>query len=295
MVTPPTLQIDRSLHRSLRLFGQDRLRWLDEAASLGPLVNLKVGPANTWIVTDPDIARTLLVTDAEQWRRPPSAVVPIRLGVGENLFTQSDKHWSLVQPSLSPAFRKRTLAPRLAGVSHIIEQHTAAIRRNQSIDLEVLANRIALAVAAWVLFGEELATERADELAAHNREVVQWVGKRIGQVRSVVPFAVGAEARRMKRHRAVLDTYAEEVIMRARHSPRNPDSVLAALLGARPNGAPMSERALRGHVLGLLLAGNETTSTALSWALVHGAQNPTEWANQRSRPATSPRASGGPK
>ena len=65
MVTPPTLQIDRSLRRSLRLFGQDRLRWLDEAASLGPLVNLKVGPANTWIVTDPEIARTLLVTDAE--------------------------------------------------------------------------------------------------------------------------------------------------------------------------------------------------------------------------------------
>ena len=284
MVTPPTLQIDRSLRRSLRVFDRDRLRWLDEAASRGTLVNLKLGPASTWIVTDPDIARTVLVTDAEQWRRPPSAVIPIRLGVGENLFTQSDKHWSILQPLLSPVFRKRTLAPRVANLSHVIGQHTSGIQRGQSIDLEALTNRIALAVASWVLFGEELATERADELAGHNREVVAWVGERIGQLRSIVPFATGSKARWMKRHRAALDRYADEVITRARRSPPDPDSVLAALLNARPNGSALREGALRGHVLGLLLAGNETTSTALSWAMVHGARNPTQWAKVRTDP-----------
>jgi 4-methoxybenzoate monooxygenase (O-demethylating) len=44
---------------------------------------------------------------------------------------------------------------------------------------------------------------------------------------------------------------------------------------------------LRGHVLGLLFAGNETTAAALAWALVHGARQPTEWAKVRSDPTNA--------
>ena len=40
-----------------------------------------------------------------------------------------------------------------------------------------------------------------------------------------------------------------------------------------------------GHVIfGLLLAGNETTAAALSWVLVHAAQNPAMWAELRGEP-----------
>ncbi len=282
MVTPPTLQIDRSIRRSLRLFDDDRLRWLDEAAALGPLVNLKLGFANTWVVTDPDLARTVLVTDAGRWRRPPSATIPIRLAVGENLFTQSDADWRLLQPLLSPAFRKRTLAPRLADLPGIIGEQTALVRLDTPVDLEGLTNRIALVAAAWVLFGEELSADRAEEIVAHQQQMVAWIGARLGQVRGIVPFALGAKAREMRRHHAALDTYANEVITRAKRSRRNADDVLSALVEARPNGNPLSEGALRAHVLGMLFAGNETTAAALGWALVQGARHPTEWAKVRS-------------
>ena len=39
-------------------------------------------------------------------------------------------------------------------------------------------------------------------------------------------------------------------------------------------------------MLGLFLAGNETTAAALAWAVVHGASNPDEWAKVRADPAT---------
>ena len=288
MVTPPTLQIDRSLRRALRSFDSDRLRWLDEATALGPLVALKLGPAKAWVVTDPDIARTVLVTESDRWSRPRSAVVPIRLGVGENLFTQSDEHWATIQPSLSPAFRKRTLAARLAELPALIEQHTSTIRVGEATDLESLTNRIALAVAARVLFDDDLDPTRADELVAHQREVVAWVGERIGQVRSVIPVAIGASARRMRAHRAALEAYADEIIARGRHTAPAADGVLAALLGTRPSGSPLDPQALRGHVLGLLFAGNETTAAALAWALVNGARNPTSWSALRTDPRQAP-------
>ena len=39
-------------------------------------------------------------------------------------------------------------------------------------------------------------------------------------------------------------------------------------------------------MLGLLLAGNETTAAALSWALVHAARDPEAWAKVRDEPDT---------
>ena len=36
---------------------------------------------------------------ASSWTRPPATLVPIRVGVGENLFTQSDKAWAKLQPA----------------------------------------------------------------------------------------------------------------------------------------------------------------------------------------------------
>src|SRR5690349_11749051 len=110
----PELQIDRSALRSLRRFDADRLGWLDRTAALGPVVSLRMGRLRTWVITDPDIARTMLVTDAATWTRPPATVVPIRLAIGENLFTQADKAWAALQPEVAPSLRKRALDARLA-------------------------------------------------------------------------------------------------------------------------------------------------------------------------------------
>ena len=87
----------------------------------------------------------------------------------------------------------------------------------------------------------------------------------------------------MKQHRAALNAYADEVITRA-GSAHAGDDVLGALLAARPGGKQLTPDELRGHVLGLFLAGNETTAAALSWAVVHGAQHPDEWAALRRDP-----------
>jgi cytochrome P450 len=80
----------------------------------------------------------------------------------------------------------------------------------------------------------------------------------------------------MRRSQAVLNAYADDVIAKAKSGPRD-DDVLGALLSARTGGKELSPAAQRGQVLGLLLAGNETTTAALLWTLVHGARTPEAW------------------
>jgi cytochrome P450 len=284
------LTIDRSIPRALRAFDSDRLRWLDEAAALGPLTALRFGRVRTWVLSDPDLVRQMLIGDAASWERPPAAVIPIRLGVGENLFTMPDDAWETLQPQVAPAFRKRALDERLSNMTPIIESSIAALGHDRTFDAELMMGALALRLAAWVMFGEQLEHDRAVVLAGHQRAVVTWVGKRLGQLRGLLPFTVGAAAREMRGHRRVLEEYSDEVLhrvdTRAYDISRGDETDVGALLvRAKDRSNPLSAGSRRSHVLGLLLAGNETTAAALSWALYNGARHPTEWASLGEAPS----------
>lgn len=275
----PEVVVHRRLGKALQLFDQDRLRWLDEAAHAGPIACLRFGVGRAFVVTDPDIARSMLIGDSPAWTRPAAVRTPIRLAVGDNLFAASDTVWATIQPSLSPAFRRRALAERIEAADDIVDDEIAHLPLGRTIDLDLAMGRIALIYAAWVLLGERMDRDRADLIAAHQQDVIAWVAGRIGSLTSAVPLALGRPSRRMRPHAAVLTEYANEVIDNrlARPDSATPD-VLDALLAARPNGRRLEPGPLASHLLGLLLAGNETTAAALSWALVHAAAYPQQWA-----------------
>ena len=280
------VRIDRSLFRALRSFNADRLRWLDKAAEAAPLAQLRFGPVRTWSVTDPDLARQMLITDAASWERPPAALIPIRLGIGENLFTMPDDAWEILQPQVAPAFRKRALDDRLTSMQTIIDDAVATIPRNRPFDVELTMGVLALRLAAWVLFGDHLDPERALALATHQQQVVTWVGHRLGQLRGIIPFTFGRDARTMRAHQSELTTYADELLDRLRSADNventdQVDDVGGLLIRAKIGGRPISKDDQRMQVLGLLLAGNETTAAALSWAIVNAARHPDEWARLR--------------
>ena len=281
-VSTAEIRIDRSILRALRSFDADRLQWLDKATAAGPLTSLRFGPVRTWVVTDPDLARHMLISDAASWERPPAAIVPIRLGVGENLFTMPDDAWENLQPQVAPAFRKRALESRLSSMGSIIADEVAAIPRDRPFDVELAMGTMALRLAAWVLFGDRLDHARAEVLAAHQQQVVTWVGHRLGKLRSVVPWTNGRAAREMRVHQGALNAYADEIVARLGQEDAV-DDVGGLLTRAKDGATPLSAKDKRSHVLGLLLAGNETTAAALSWAMVNGARHPHEWARLRDK------------
>ena len=253
---------------------------------MGEIVGLRFGmftPA--YILNDPEVARSMFIAGAKSWRRPPATVVPIRLALGENLFTQSDRDWALLQPVLAPDFRKRALEPRLAEVGALVEDEVAALPFDTDIDFDQAMGRIALMVATWVLFGEHLERSRADELVAHQRVVIDWLAKRIGSSQAMVPFDVGRHGRHMRAHRAAIEAYANEIIESRQRSGSAKDDVLTALLAAKPGGRALTPIELSRQVLGLFGAGNETTAAALCWAIVYGASHHREWAALRQDPA----------
>lgn len=70
------------------------------------------------------------------------------------------------------------------------------------------------------------------------------------------------------RHRAEVDRLLYEEIAAHREDPAGREDILAALLAARDEqGQALSDVELRDQIVTLLLAGHETTTTALAWCL----------------------------
>src|SRR3978361_1653685 len=134
MLAAPELKVHRSMRRALRQFDTDRLHWLDAAMAKGPLVALRLGPVTTWVVTDPTVARTILVNDSGSWTRPPALRVALRVGVGNNGFSQTGKGRSRMQPLVAPAFRKRALESRLSEMGALIDDEVSALPFDTTID-----------------------------------------------------------------------------------------------------------------------------------------------------------------
>ena len=136
-----------------------------------------MGPVKTWVVTDPDVARTMLVTrrvvvdapaggrraDAGRRRREP--VHAVGQGVGAA---------SALGRAGVPA--SKALESRLADLDALIDDEVDAIPLDTTVDLELAMGRIALVLAAWVLLGEELdADARRGDRASSTR------GRRLGR------------------------------------------------------------------------------------------------------------------
>src|SRR5215208_2717646 len=117
-----------------------------------------------------------------------------------------------------------------------------------------------------------------DRLAASLRRLVSWT---TDLRRSLVFSFLGPDAlmrlRGFRRQLAEVDEQLLAEIARRRDAPDLPDrtDILSLLLQARnEDGTALTDRELRDELMTLLVAGHETTSAALSWALMELAREP---------------------
>ena len=272
----PKLTVDRSFLRGLAAFNRDRLRWLDEAAALGPLAGLRFGQVTSWVMTDLDLARRVLITEAGYFVRPLNFRRPTSMAIGANLFTESQEQWEAIGPHLSPQLHGAAVTRRLETARNLIADDVSHWPSGVPIDLDEACSRLVLRAACLLLFDYELDHDRANTMVHHQRALMAWMGDRIGRPISVVPFVSGRSGREMRMHREAFYSGIKEII-RHRKSDPDQDTVMSALLSVRRRGSALSERALCGHVAGLVGAGNDVTGASLTWALVHGAQHPDEF------------------
>ncbi|MFE1955410.1 cytochrome P450 [Streptomyces sp. NPDC059524] len=222
-------------------------------------------------------------------------VANLRPLAGDGLFTayNHEPNWQLAHDVLAPGFSRDAMAgyhPLMLDVAgQLMSAWDASEAAGRSVDVPVDMTKLTLETIARTGFGYDFGSfERDFDQEGPHPFISAMVGAlSFAQRRNVVPPLLsvllrGAE-RRNAADRAYLNRTVDEVIAARRAAGDGPGDLLDRMLEvAHPEtGERLTPENIRRQVITFLVAGHETTSGALSFALHYLAQHPDVLAKAR--------------
>jgi cytochrome P450 len=230
--------------------------------SYGRLAQFDLGPVETYLALAPSVVETVLVSRADDFRKPDLGGADVDALFGDGLLTSDGDTWRENRRRAAPAFA----ADRLRGLTDRIAAHAERTVEGwspgQVVDLEAELTRLTLSVICDLMFGVDLPDERIETV----REALVPVGRRfeLDPVRLALPDWVPTPGdREFAAAVADLEEVVAEIVDRRRADSGGTD-LLSILLSARADGDVDRER-VRDEVMTTLLAGHDTTALALAY------------------------------
>ena len=276
--TPRPLQTIRWIARPAAMMDDCRRRY-------GDMFTLRIAHEGTWVfLADPEAVKQVFTGDPRVLHAGEANVVLLpMLGHHSVLLLDEAAHMSQRKLMLPPFHgeRMRGYEQTMAEVAReeierwsLGEPH--AVRpATQAITLEVIMRTV---------FGVQDG-ERRERLRRALREALEWGSdpRRMALLATLGPQRV-ARAPMFRNVREPADEliYDEIRLRRDADDLEERDDVLSLLLQARhEDGSPMSDDELRDELMTLLVAGHETTASALAWAVERLVRHPQVLARAR--------------
>lgn len=250
---------------------RDPLQGLQNLARThGDVAEFWVGRRRVVYVGDPAIIEDLLVRRRDATIKDP-VTRELSNVLGNGLVTSDGAHWKKQRRAIAPSFRPRQLEGYAAAMVRSAEECMPA---NGESDVHVAMSKATLHIVIRTIFGAEPTDEAGSVGVLVERLMDAFITEQRTGWRFMPKWVPASHRREVERTRAELDTVIFGLIERARHETTG-DSLLARLLAARDDaGGGMTDTELRDELVTLFLAGHETTSLWLSFAIWMLAEHP---------------------
>ena len=229
---------------------------------------------NSFILNTPDAIRHVLVDNYENYTRTPAAIRVLRPVLGEGLLIAEGRAWKHQRRTLAPAFTPRAVAPL---VPHMIAATDATIAKLQAasadpVDLRAAMQRMTLEIAGRTMFSFGM-----DRHGAALRDFMMEYGQRLARphfLDLLLPLGwPSPQDFSRARFRKRWTQFVAILMAERRAAGKNegaPPRDLFDLMGAArdpESGVAFTDEQLGDQVATMILAGHETTATALFWSL----------------------------
>jgi cytochrome P450 len=251
----------------------------------GDVVKLVVGPPGVrfdlYCVFHPDGVKAVLAGSREGYSKGNRFYQQIAQSFGWGLLTSEGELWRRQRRLVQPLFTRR----QIAAYAELMAEEAAAVagrwdratRNGWSVDANAEMVGLALRVVGRAIFGDDVARAGAvldSAFPVLNRHTFR---------RAMSPLAPPAswptpDNRRAARARRALYEVVDELIAHRQRAGADGEDLLSRLLLARDpdTGEAMDLQQVRDEALIFLLAGHETTSTALTFTLHLLGRHPSE-------------------
>jgi cytochrome P450 len=239
----------------------------------GPITRLVLGPKwllpNVVMIASPQGARDLLGRNDEVTDRGrATTMIEMRALMGGNLLNLPHERWLPRRRALQPMFTKHQV-PRYAGhMARAAHDLVDGWRDGAFVDLDSECRKLTLRALGRSVLGLDL-DDRAEEVGAALGVSLTWVADR--GTRPVNPPRWLPTRGQRAAHRAneTLHRLAAEILHAVRTNPDREAPLVRALIQAidPETGRPLPDDEICHELVLFMLAGHDTTSTTLTYAL----------------------------
>jgi cytochrome P450 len=220
-------------------------------------------------VSSPQGAHDVLArTDAFAERAATPIALELRRLVGDNLLVMPHREWLPRRRALQPIFTKHHV-PQFAGhMAEVAEQLADRWALGAAVDLDAECRALTLRALGHSILATDLA-ERTQVVGAALRTGGKWAADRGLRPVNLPRRWPTRGQRRARASSAALHALAAEILSACRADPTRDAPLVRALMQTTDpqTGQPLSDRAICDELVLFLLAGHDTTSTALTYAL----------------------------
>ena len=241
----------------------------------GDMGRFRVGPRWAVVVNRPDLAASVLRDHAGEVEKGPLLTRHARVFMGDGLVTCPQAAHAAARACIQPAFTPLRLATHLPMMLEEAERAVAGLDDGAELDLHTWLSRLAMRIIGRALFAQAL-DPWLDTLEAAVHEGLHYINHRIRHPLGAPLWWPTDQNRRARQARLTLHTLVDDLVAHRRHAL--PQSNLGGDFGGDILGhlltTPLPPRALRDHLVTLLLAGFETVAAHLAWTLSLLAEHP---------------------
>ena len=273
-------------------------RFLDDPLSFmtacrdayGDVSAFRLGTDNAYLLTDPDTIEHVLKNDTVQYRKP-AAQSDLHETLGDGLLlNQGDGIWRRQRQRVQPAFGMRQIATpeRLETMVEYATEHIDRWDDGETIDIRSESVRITIKIIVDLMFGVEIDDATVDEIryqldtigesqsGASIRQLIlpDWLTRTDPQFQRALDGLRDVLADIIDQRRTSMPADAHSSPERPPEDDSHRMDFLSLMLDAQDKEAEVDDTFLRDEAMTILLAGHDTTSLAITYALYLLAQHP---------------------
>ncbi len=240
----------------------------------GPIYGMRIMHDLEVFMIGPEANHFMLVSGRENFRWRQGRFGDLITLLGDGLLTTDEAYHDTSRAIMMPSFHRDRIA---VATETMVAEAEAAVERlepGSTIDIFHWTRELAMRIAMQALFGFDPDSARAGETAMHFERGLSFHGAEF-----VAQLLVGPGtpyAKLVRARRALEETVGAEIAARRRSGTDRGD-VLGSLLAATDEeGTGLSDKQVLDHVMTLLFAGHDTTTSTITFLAYELARNP-EW------------------
>ncbi|MFN8354494.1 MAG: cytochrome P450 [Spirosomataceae bacterium] len=221
------------------------------------------------VITDPHIIEHVLLTNYKNYKKSDIQNKKMGAFLGDGLLTSHGSYWLTQRRIIQEGFKKDKLKSYLQNMDSILDRrlNNIAPTQLQDFDLATFLTHVAFEMVMGSLFTHNLKEDELNQITYTIITVQKYILDQIIQP-YLIPFTkISGVYSNLQRNRRNADNILLKIIKNRKQSNVAANDMLDILLKARydETGEGMTEEQILMESMQLIVAGHETSATALFW------------------------------